>query len=181
MKKIFITATFVFCTIFVSCYGSGGNQDFYKLPQHQINEFLASSGIFYVAKNDLVEITVDENKAIAAVPNLQSSNIINSEITETFINNYPEVSAANVGLIMTGSIISYYYANSKADLTHFKVYLLQPDDYGNINKKLLISFDFNRNLFNKINWTNFDNAKLAKVALNFKITAWYSKKLSTVL
>lgn len=64
------------------------------------------------------------------------------------------------------SKIKKLYETESIDKIYFLINGPFQDKYGNLSWKPIVAFDFDRELFNKINWKNFLNSDLLKVAKN---------------
>lgn len=145
-------------------------------------DYLGSNGIIYLLKGKDLEISIAQTEAIAAIPEMQKNGILNSDITQTTINTAPFTILNYIGLFFTNFIIEGIYdKNPNIDKINVKIFLLTTNDYGNEEKHLLYSFKFNRDLYQKINWSNFNGDKLTKIAPEFKISLWNGEQLEKEL
>lgn len=67
-------------------------------------------------------------------------------------------------------IKNLYDLNNKMDQIHIISYLLTTDLYGNEIKSFCYSFNFNRQLYQKINWKNFQSNNIVKIAPDFTVS-----------
>lgn len=143
----------------------------------EFTSMLTSFGITYKKTNDNIDIYMNENKLLQKIPEMQALGALNPEITQTQINLAPTMLTAISGLYFTTAIIPYIYKTTKVDQMHFKLYLITQNDYGNDETHLYVSFNFNRTLYAKINWDNFQISNLVKIAPHFKYSEWYFHKI----
>lgn len=71
---------------------------------------------------------------------------------------------SELGVELTQKIKQLYEDNKQIDKLQFVCYGPYEDDYGNITWKPVVSFKVNREIFSKINWDNFSDTNLIKIA-----------------
>ncbi|MFU0783770.1 MAG: hypothetical protein ACFWT2_11910 [Thermoanaerobacterium thermosaccharolyticum] len=71
---------------------------------------------------------------------------------------------SELGVKLTQKIKQLYEDNKQIDKLQFVCYGPYEDDYGNITWKPVVSFKVSRAIFNKINWDNFSDTNLIKIA-----------------
>lgn len=143
------------------------------LDANKFKNVIGGMGTSYTIDGNNVNIIINKDQALAAIPVLQKTGEINPDITQDQLTSNSTKYAGFAGLFATAGIVPYIYKNSNLDVLNFNGYLMEADDYGNTHKKPLFSFSFDRKLFNKINWENFKAASLEKVAYSFKLSNWY--------
>lgn len=166
---------FYIILIFTICpYMSYANSP--SLNPQDLDQALALTGIAYKQAGQNLEVTIEKNRALNAIPAMQQAGTVNPALTLTDINLLPvSLAASVVGMQFTTWIINYIYkTNTSIDNLHVQVYLSSADE--NNTKQLCYSFDFNRSMYDKINWRNFTSVNLANDSSNFTISDWCMNK-----
>jgi hypothetical protein len=177
MKKLIYFLIFIFVSIpAFADNASSPNPVLGGMNHHEFQNSLNNFGISYTLNKNVVEIDINQDKALESVPSMQTSGMMNPDITQTEINTNPVMYAGLIGLVFSGLIVNDVYTTTNSDNLIFKGYLLSADDYGNMKKHLTYTFAFSRNLFNKINWKNFSTNGIPKIAPNFKFSEWYTNQ-----
>jgi hypothetical protein len=120
----------------------------------------------------VVSVTVDRNKVNRDFEKFQALKLLNPDITQTFIATHQNPAALAIATQLAVMAVIVEYRTQKTDKCSFVAYFLVPDDYGHQQKIPLFAFGFNRALYNRINWDNFDNTNLSKVAHGYKLSSW---------
>ena len=145
-----------------------------------INNNFIKAGIAVERSGQNLDITIDQEKALSnGISLFESAGSIESgKFTQKDILNIPVTIASTVvGMLFTiGIIHNMYSPQNDVDELHFNVFLLSPDGRGNNEKQLCYSFDFNRGIFKKIDWDNFDLSNFLLIAPNFTYSAWCINK-----
>lgn len=126
--------------------------------------------------NGLTTLTIDCNEATAveSIPALQAKGVMNPNVTRTQVNLAPVSFSTMVALLGVVAYIQPLYHDSKnTNQLTAKVNLLTPDDYGHLQIHPLFSFSFSRDLFNRIDWDNFEDVRFPRVAAHFKYSQWF--------
>ena len=118
-----------------------------------------------------VTMDLDEGEFIQAIPSLVAIGLLNGEMaTQTRINVQPTLLSFTYMLeVAPETIKSTFDDDPKAQDCKFTQYLTSTDDLGNTQRKMVVSFNFNRALYLKVNWPKFEYIKLPKVAPNFLV------------
>ncbi|MDR3538809.1 MAG: hypothetical protein P4L71_20100 [Acetobacteraceae bacterium] len=131
-------------------------------------------------KGDTVVITIDYEKYLQSIPMLQSMGAINPDITQTTINKTPYHMVLFATVFFGSAIVpEAYRTHPSADRIHFSEVLNSLDDYGNNESHELESFDFSRQIFQKVNWSHFRGDTLPKIAPNFRPTRFFADKIES--
>jgi hypothetical protein len=117
-------------------------------------------------------ITLDRNALIAALRRKEESGLLNPIFTAGYIDTHKNSLAIVTGIVHSAMEVDDAYRNTNLDRSHMLVVMVSADDYGHRQKIPLFSFDFNRALYNEIDWEQFDPANMPKVALNFRYSPW---------
>jgi hypothetical protein len=129
----------------------------------------ALPGISYQFVGQNLVIVVDQKRLMEIIPTLQKAGLIDANLSSTQIGFYQSLLATTVSMRFVASLIKkIYLTHSKTDIIHVDTYLLTPDIFGNNGKELCYSFDFDRKLFQKINWQQFQISNLQHIVSNFK-------------
>ncbi|ARB91293.1 hypothetical protein [Legionella longbeachae] len=124
----------------------------------------------HLSKSDL-SVYIDQNKILKNSSKLQKKGIIDRNLTNTEISFYDTQLAAIASIpYVTQVIKNLYDLNNKKDQIHIISYLLTTDLYGNKIKSFCYSFNFNRQLYQKINWKNFQSNNIVKIAPDFTVS-----------
>ena len=127
---------------------------------------------------DKVVITLDQTKVIAAVPMMKEGGLLNPEITQTYVNTHQVMVCGVVAITSSqAAMIQLYKTQKDVDNIDVSIVINYPDDYGNDKQEKLISFSFDRALFQKINWEKLQPAKFMKIAPAFKFSQWYGARM----
>ena len=126
-------------------------------------------GITQAFSNHKLFIMIDQEKLLKNSHKLQKSGILDPNLTKTEINIFQPVLAASISISYVANIVkTSYMTDAKVDKIHVDAYLFSPDLYGHHEKKFCYSFDFNRTLYQKINWEKFQGDNLKQIAPDFK-------------
>lgn len=138
------------------------------------DKLIASAGVTYVLTKPNLDITVDESKALAALPDLEKQGMINGTIPPADVAAMPiSISGALIGVSFSAVIIHTEFQNDPSlDKLHVQVYLLPTDSKSDADKQLCYSFDFTRELFNKTNWDTVTPKDIMVNSPNFKFSDW---------
>lgn len=120
----------------------------------------------------VVSITVDRNKVNRDLEKLQALKLLNPDISQTFVATHQNPAGLAIATQLAVMAVIVEYRTHATDKCAFAAYFLVPDDYGQQQKIPLFAFGFDRALYNKINWENFDNSNLSKVARGYKMSSW---------
>ncbi|KTC93236.1 hypothetical protein [Legionella cincinnatiensis] len=123
-----------------------------------------------LSKSDL-SVYIDQNKILKNISKLQKKGIVDRNLTNTEISFYETQLAAMSSIpYVTQLIKNLYHSNNKKDQIHIISYVLTTDLYGNKIKSFCYSFNFNRQLYQKINWKNFQANNIVKIAPDFAVS-----------
>lgn len=115
--------------------------------------------------NNDIEITVNKTKALMAGVNHLG-----------FMPQQTPLMQITVASLLISSSLSYIvydvFRKESVSKQHFNIYLAVDDDYGELKKHLIFSFDFNRQLYKRMNLRNLGAIKVFKIAPNFKYSKW---------
>ena len=117
-------------------------------------------------------ITLDRNAMIAALLGKEQAGVLNPIYTAGYINAHKNSLAIVTGLVHSAMELDGAYRNTALDRSHVQAVMMLADNYGHRQKIPLFSFDFNRALYDRIDWDRFDPASLPKAALNFRYSPW---------
>lgn len=137
---------------------------------------LLGGGVESETKNGqcVVSVTVDRGKVNRDFQKLQTIGLLNPDISQTFINTHQNPAALAMATQLAVMAIITEYRTTNMDKCAFVASFLITDEYGQVKKQSLFGFGFDRKLFNKINWDNFENANLPKVSYQYQSSTWAS-------
>ncbi len=134
---------------------------------NQSDKFI--SGMSYQLNGQNLSVFINQKTVMHSMRALQKAGYLDRNLTQTEASFYPSLLPASLSMRYTIDILkNIYVKNANADVIHINAYLLSFDLYGNNEKAICYSFDFNRELYKKINWKNFQISNLKRVAPNFK-------------
>jgi hypothetical protein len=117
-----------------------------------------------------VELTLNQKAFVENIDELKQMHLMNNEISQTMINSKPSfLSMAFAFQLLPVATKEIYDENKDVDRCQFSQSLSSTDDYGNDKKILMLTYEFTRALFKKINWDNFQAQGMMKVAPKFRI------------
>jgi len=125
-----------------------------------------------------VTVTIEQDKVLENWKFFQKVGMLNEDFDQAYINTHRNAVTMVVSISGLMAAIITQYKTTKIDKANFYANLRVVDVYGHEQKQLLYSFAFDRTLFNKINWMNFQAANLMKVAPSFTFSPWLKANLS---
>lgn len=173
-----ISAIFLAATIAsISCQVAFAGESFEQFAQS-----MSYTGATFFKKTvrgvTNIDIRFNENTLIGAIPALQRAGLFNPDISQTAINLAP-ISMSSVLVQEIGvTTLMFVYQNTAADKITMNSYLQVANDYGHLEDHLATSFSFDRKLYQKIDWNNFQLTSFPKVAHGFKYSRWIVSKVS---
>jgi hypothetical protein len=137
--------------------------------QQSLQQDAATTGISYQFVGQNLVIVVAQKKLQKIIPKLQKSGLIDKNLSLTEIGFYQSLLATTISMRFVASLIkNIYLTRHNTDLIHVDTYLLAPDIFGNKGKVLCYSFDFDRKLFQRINWQELQISNWKHIVSNFK-------------
>ncbi|HWG06028.1 MAG TPA: hypothetical protein VG271_13525 [Beijerinckiaceae bacterium] len=125
-----------------------------------------------------VQVICSRKDGAARLPSLQAMQVFNPDLNQTFFATHPYSTSMFILTFAAVSTVMAEYRSDKAlDKLRFSIDLADTDIYGQENVTPAITFDFDRALFQRINWDNFETQNLGKVAKNFRIAPWMMQKV----
>ncbi len=117
-------------------------------------------------------IFVDQSKVVKLIPRLQKSGLIDRNLSKAEIEIYQPLLAAFVSIPYAVTLIRNYYArHPNTERIYVATYLVGIDLYGNNKAKTFCySFEFDNDLYKRINWHNFHSINIIKIAPNFNVS-----------
>lgn len=144
-----------------------------------IQDELAKRGITYELDGDQLAITIDQNKALATIPELQRRGMLPKNITKRDLEKMPITAAIEaVGMSFTVVIIhTIYDSNPKLDKLHVVAYFNPVNASIFSRKKECFSFDFDRDKYAKINWDDITTKDFMLITDNFSLAQWCAQQI----
>lgn len=174
--KIIVAVVFTIgmCTTFA---GSGNSQNYLQ----RLNDvFATNAGMAFLQDGENLYIAVDQIDLLTSLPFLQKEVLfINRDITHTFACNHPVLVCACAAQSFSAFIIYHIFKNTKVNNLHVTTILLTYDYYGKCHKHVIFTFNFNRELYEKINWNKFLPDNIDVVSYGFKFSKWYWDSIKT--
>jgi hypothetical protein len=118
-----------------------------------------------------VEMGLNQKTFIENLPQLQQIGLLNRDITQTQINSEPNMLSMAFAIQMLPVATKEIYENNKkVDRCEFSQSLSSIDDYGNDKKIKVLTYEFTRALYKKINWDNIPTQGMMKIAPKFHMS-----------
>lgn len=129
------------------------------------------------SKSCNMKIVLKKSDLIDKVPVLQKLGILNPDITQTRINQQPNLIAMTFAVSMAPVVTKELYDSQQGvDKCHFVQFLDDVDDYGHDEQIEMFSYNFNRKLHKRVNWDNFDSKNLMKIAPGFHFSPEFTAR-----
>lgn len=146
------------------------------------NPLLTSWGVTFsenTAPNCAVTTSIDQPTFAAHVQDMVDADIFSKKVSPTLGNVAPHY-LMNIFEAETAPYIvkGFFDRNPTIDQCTFVFQYVNPDDYGNNATYPMVSFDFTRALYQKVNWPRFNEDNLRKIAPNFKGDAHFGALLN---
>ena len=125
-----------------------------------------------------VQVQCDQQKIIDNFPALQKMGMMNPDITQTQINMMPSALASVFLQEVTATLIHPLYQSTPAQETEWSSSLVVADAYGNAKSHTVFTFHFNRAIDARVNWDQFNDANLPKIAPHYALTPWGNQVFS---
>ncbi len=125
-----------------------------------------------------VTVTIDQDKVLENWKFFQKVGMLNEDFDQAYINTHKNLVTMVISISGLMAAIIAEYKTTKIDKANFYANLRVIDVYGQEQTQLLYSFAFDRALFNKINWMNFQAVNLMKVAPSFAYSPWLKANVS---
>lgn len=136
-------------------------------------ENLAQSGITFDVVGNKMTIVIDELKALNTIPKLQQLGYLNKNIKLDDVKKNPTILAFMIGMLFTAVIVHHEYAvNSGMDKLQVQSFMLTPVAKAKFVKQPCYSFEFDRRIYNKVNWEKISEGGFAKSSRNYKMSPW---------
>lgn len=148
------------------------------LNQQELDKAIAVAGITYKQMGNTLTVMIEQSKALNAIPVLQKTGMVNPELTQADIHLLPvSLSASVVGIEFTAWIINAIYQNNTLiDPLHVAVFLSPGNSANHQSPVLCYTFEFNRDIYSRINWKNITATTLPNESLRFTLSDWCLKK-----
>jgi hypothetical protein len=116
-----------------------------------------------------VSMQLEQKEFLTHIDELKTIGLLNPDLTQTAINLKPNlISMAFIMQMLPVATKEIYENNKNVDLCEFTQSLIGADDYGNDTHIMVLSYNFTRSLYKKINWDKFEAQKMLKVAPKFQ-------------
>ena len=164
--NITISLITVFILFLFSAFAEARNSSH---KQESLYKNAATVGITHELSGQNLSIFINQNKLLTMISKLQRAGYVDQNLSKTEIGFYQTLLAANVSIRYTTDIVkNIYLTYPNVDQIHVNAYLSAQDLYGNNGKSICYSFDFDRKLYQKINWHTFQSDNIKQIAPNFK-------------
>ena len=119
-----------------------------------------------------IVIMLDRNAVVASLQEKEQAGLLNPIFTWGYIDAHKNSLAIVTGLVHSAMELDEAYQDTHMNRSHVQVVMVLPNDYGPSQKIRLFSFDFNRILYDKIDWEHFDPTDIPKVVPKFQYSPW---------
>lgn len=127
----------------------------------------------------LLTMSCDEATIIGQAPELQERGVLNPDLTQTAINlDRIGIAGAVTFTATTVALKDVYAQNASLDRLKVRAILIVPDLYGHLDPRPIFTFGFDRALYNRIDWSHFDQTNLAQISKGFAFSPWYQEELT---
>jgi hypothetical protein len=124
------------------------------------------------------EIAIDRMKFMRAIPSLQAKEILSPELTATDARRRQNSLAIYCATYMSATTLeSLYRFRGETGNMKIATFLMDPDESGHPLKRELFQFTFTRDLFDKIDWDNFQIKNLPKVTPGYREGPWLQEAM----
>jgi hypothetical protein len=114
-------------------------------------------------------IRVDREKMASVIPIMQLGGALAPNVSEAEIRLKPTTYTLIVATLMAPEIVRAAFEEHDAmQAVRVAVSMKHADAFGNDAETPLMSFNFNRALYQKINWPKFDTLNMSKIAPDFR-------------
>lgn len=139
------------------------------------NALKENMGVSFLLQSNNLKITINQKKALFAIPWLKGTAIA-PDITQHQVHENPYTIVGITGWYHTLIILQAVFEQTKADELHVETYLETND---NNEEKLIYSFNFNRDFYQKAKWDNLyiSSGKIISNAPRFTLSNWYINNL----
>ena len=145
-----------------------------QAPQSTVNMVFGRYGFHSDPKLSTTECNVnmnlDQKTFLENFKEIQKIGLLNETLDSSTVFTKPNtLSLAFLFQMIPAATKALYDENAHADKCSFKQTMTILDDYGNDKTVLALSYTFTRAIYRKINWDNFPNQNMIKVAPGFRI------------
>lgn len=160
-------AAFVLSTGLVGALSEPARSDGYTLEK--VESVFSTFGYRHKVDIDAthcrVSIYVNQERVHKSGRALQAGGMVNPDLTDGQLDHLPTV-LASIFANKTSSLVTetVYKTHKEADKCFFEAVLEAPDSYGNDQEEKIFSYQFDRALYERINWRKFEPSDLYKVA-----------------
>lgn len=156
--RTYIICIFILC-IFSSCLHA------------ENSSYNKTTGITTQLTGNNLAIVIDPKKLLKSVPKLQKTGHLDPLLTKAEVNFYQPLLVTTLSIRYVVNIIkNMYMTQQNLDEIHVNADILTTDQYGNNAKSFCYAFDFDRKLYQKINWEKFQAENINEIAPHFKMS-----------
>lgn len=157
-------------------------QDRARLPSEML-EGLRANAIDVEMRRDrgrqIMDLTVRVQDFVEILPRLQARGMMNPDLSATAARTRAFSLAAVYAQQWAGTLLEPLYRDNRGiDALTVRVHEAFPDDFGHMRREMVLSFEFDRRLYERINWENFELHRLPRVAQNHRFTPFFNRKFA---
>lgn len=154
-----------------------------QVPQSTINAVFGRFGFHSDPKVSSagcsVHMNLDQKEFLAHFHEIQKIGLMNDMLDSSKVNTEPNTLSMGFLFVMLPTATKdIYEENVDADKCSFSQTMTILDDYGNDKTILALSYTFTRAIYKKINWDNFPNQNMMKVAPGFRFSPEFQTMIS---
>ena len=139
---------------------------------------LATVGITYNVTANTIDLTIDESKAIAALPLLHDAGVVGSVPPDVVKKKSAMIAIDPIGVTFVAAIVSNAYTDSTTlDQVHVQGYFIPAGSKDATAKQPCFSFNFNRALFKTAAWDTLQTKEFIAKVPGFKYSDWCAKAI----
>lgn len=138
--------------------------------QKRFVENLAAIGVTFTQDGENIDVIVDQKKAVAAIPVLESQGVIPKIATEDVKKSPLALSVGVIGISFTIVIMNMVFTeNPSMKEVKVQTYVLPSE---NKEKQLCFSFNYTRDMFNKMNLDTLTPKDFVVNTSGFTFSQW---------
>lgn len=147
-----------------------------------IKRVISGYGCQISIQTNTVTFIIDERSLFQNISKIKEDGFMRNNADEEILYSNTDVFAGIFGFLFVSMFTIFYYdINNKIDNMHYLVKIKNFDAYGQPLLHNAYSLDFNRTLYKKVDWGNFDWRNMPKIAKNVLFSSWYNNELNELI
>lgn len=178
VNKLITIIALIIITIVLSSFSQAGHL---AKKRPYLHPSTSISSITSEINGQYLSIYIDQKKFMDSLPRLQKMGALDANLTATEASFYKPLLPASVSVSYVANIVkNLYKSHPNLDQIKVRTYMRAPDSYGHVVNAACYSFDFNRRLYQQINWATFQPDNLREIAPNFNSSALCQEVIGTI-